>query len=134
MPETITVTVAKVTAAGAEVATMAMTRMAEAKRRVMETPRAEAKRISLRTVHHIRHLVKKAEAAAVVGDHAPPKDGSGILMKRTTTIISSVQSASRTGSESSQFRRGSIQSCPEITGHMTEADSRRSGSMTSSTP
>src|SRR4051794_22161574 len=99
MPETTTVTVAKVTAAGAEAATRAMTNMAEAKRRVAKTPPAEAKRISLRTVHHLHHLVKEVEVAADVGDHAPPRDRSGILMTRTTTVNTLVQSASWTGSE-----------------------------------
>src|SRR4051812_10344867 len=94
MPETTTVTVAKVTAAGAEAATIAMTSMVKAKRRVAEMPRAEAKSINLRTIHHLHHLVKEEEVAADAGDHAPLKDGSGILTTRTTTISTLVQSAS----------------------------------------
>src|SRR3954468_9081685 len=117
MPETTTVMAAKVTAAGAVAATIAMTSMAEGRRRVTEIPRAEAKNlISLCTAHHLHHLAMEAEAATDAGDHAPPKEGSDIQMTRITTISTSVQSASSTGSESSQFRKGSTQSCPETTG------------------
>src|SRR3954453_15372295 len=104
MPETATVRAAKVTAAGAVAATIAMTSMAEAKRRGAEIPRAEAKNlISPPTAHHLHHLAKEAEAAADAGDHAHPKEGSGIQMTRTTIISTFVQSASCTGSESIQF-------------------------------
>src|SRR4051812_44153509 len=44
MPEITTVTAAKVTAAGAVAATIAMISMAEARRRVVEIPRAEEKK------------------------------------------------------------------------------------------
>src|SRR3954468_20981759 len=105
MPETTTVMAAKVTAAGAVAATIAMTSMAEARGRVAEIPRAEAKNlISLRTAHHLHHLAREEEAAADAGDHAPPKEGSGIQMTRTTTISNLVQSTSWTGSERDQHK------------------------------
>src|SRR3954468_3793697 len=106
MPETTTVMAAKVTAAGAVAATIAMTSMAEGRRRVAEIPRAEAKNlISLRTARHLHHPAREAEAVADAGDHAPPtaKEGSRIRMTKITTISTSVQSASPTGSTSSQF-------------------------------